>query len=284
MPATLPAGADELYSLAGAAADDLYAVGSGGLILHWDGVAWMQETSGTTEPLRSVAVGGAVGTIVAAGGTSSALVLERGSGGTWTSVAVPAGAAGLTGISVPVEGDPWACGRAGTVLRRKKGRWISVAGSPLGATDACALHVDDEGGVWVAGGGTTGTIAYYGGRILPADAGVLLPQTRWTDTVQPFLYATCAFTACHVPPLLGAGLDMETPEAAAASLPRVPSTEAPLLRIAPARPSRSYLWHKLNGTQVSVGGSGTSMPQGETLPPGALDLIRAWILEGAPVE
>jgi hypothetical protein len=140
--------------------------------------------------------------------------------------------------------------------------------------------VDDEGGVWIAGG----ALLYYGGRALGPDAGLIVPQARWAGTVQPFLYATCAFTACHVPPLLGAGLDMETPEAAAANLPRVPSMESALLRVAPGRPSRSYVWHKLNGTQVSVGGIGTSMPQGGSLTPGELDQIHAWILEGAPVD
>ena len=70
----------------------------------------------------------------------------------------------------------------------------------------------------------------------------------------------------------------------ATSLPRIPSTESPLLRILPGRPSGSYLWHKLQGTQESVGGSGETMPKEGALPDGGLDQIRAWILEGAPVQ
>ena len=63
----------------------------------------------------------------------------------------------------------------------------------------------------------------------------------------------------------------------------VPSTEAPALdRIEPGDPDASYLWHKINGTHASVGGSGNPMPA----PAGGLDAgtiatIEAWISGGA---
>lgn len=283
-PASLPPEVGgTLYRIAGIASDDLYVVGSAGLLLHWDGTAWATVPSGTDSTLLAVAVGGAGGeTAIAVGDIASAEIVERGPNGVWAPVPVPEDTLSVAGVFVPASGDPWACGYDGSVLRRVKGRWKRVSGVPLDSAAAHlrALHVDGEGGVWVAGG----DLLYYGGRVLGPDAGLVVPRARWTETVQPFLYATCAFTACHVPPLLGAGLDMETREAAAANLPRVPSTESPLLRVVPGRPSRSYVWHKLNGTQASVGGTGTSMPQGESLMQVDLDRIRAWILEGAPVD
>jgi hypothetical protein len=290
-PAALPPSVVEpLYGIAGSSPEDVHAVGASGLVLHWDGTAWSAVASGTDGTLLAVAVGGEAGDqIMAAGEIASAALVERGPTGAWAPAVLPAGTPSLTSVFVMPEGGAWACGYSGTVLRREKRRWSAVPGAPSepDLTPLRALQVDVGGGVWIAAGDPSaagrGALLYYGARTPGSDAGVMVPQARWLETVQPLLYGTCAFTACHVPPLLGADLDMETPEAAATNLARAPSTESPLLRIAPSRPSRSYLWHKLNGTQASVGGSGTAMPQGDDLPPGGLDQIRAWILEGAPV-
>jgi hypothetical protein len=289
-PALLPPDVEgTLYGIAGRSSDDAHAVGSGGLLLHWDGAVWTKVPSGTDGTLLAIAVGGEAGEqVIAAGDVGSAALVERGPTGAWAAGVIPSGTQSITSVYVPSAGPAWACGYSGTVLRREKRRWTAVAGAPAEAdlTPLRGLQVDAEGGVWIVAGDPTGpgpgALLYYGARTPEPDVPVV-PQARWVETVQPMLYDTCAFTACHVPPLLGADLDMETPEAAAANLPRVPSTESPLLRVAPGRPSRSYLWHKLNGTQASVGGSGTAMPQGDELPPGGLDQIRAWILEGAPV-
>ena len=48
-------------------------------------------------------------------------------------------------------------------------------------------------------------------------------------------------------------------------------------------PSQSYLWHKINGTQSSVGGSGSNMATkpGVNLSTTDFDTIEAWINAGA---
>ena len=60
--------------------------------------------------------------------------------------------------------------------------------------------------------------------------------------------------------------------------------------IEPGDLANSYLWHKLLGTQLSVGGAGNQMPAISGGPPGGgggslgateLGLIEAWILGGA---
>ncbi len=94
---------------------------------------------------------------------------------------------------------------------------------------------------------------------------------------------------CHVAfPNPSGGLSLED---GYASTVGVASDDVPSMDlIAPGSPSDSYLWHKLQGTQGSVGGAGGQMPAatggppgapGSSLPPADLALIEAWILGGA---
>lgn len=98
--------------------------------------------------------------------------------------------------------------------------------------------------------------------------------------VQPIFSNNCALTFCHgdFPQF---GLDLR-PSSAWGSLVDVPSAEAPLDRVEPGDSALSYLVHKLEGTQASVGGSGDPMPfGGPPLPPAEIQLIRSWIDQGA---
>ena len=63
----------------------------------------------------------------------------------------------------------------------------------------------------------------------------------------------------------------------------VASTELPTMdRIEPGDPDNSYLVHKIQGTQASVGGTGERMPLGRpALTQEQIDIIRAWIADGA---
>ncbi len=53
-------------------------------------------------------------------------------------------------------------------------------------------------------------------------------------------------------------------------------------RVEPLSTSDSYLFHKLEGTQVSVGGRGDDMPSTGPLSAADLAMIETWITEGAP--
>ena len=101
--------------------------------------------------------------------------------------------------------------------------------------------------------------------------------------VQPILTQNCAFAGgCHAGTSpaqnqnLSAGL-------AYANLVNVPANEAPgLMRVRPGQPDSSYLVHKIQGTQATVGGSGGRMPLGGTpLTAAQIARIRAWISLGA---
>lgn len=100
--------------------------------------------------------------------------------------------------------------------------------------------------------------------------------------VQPILTANCAFSGCHAGtnPALGQNLSAGQTYAA---IVNVPSQEVPaLMRVRPFEPDSSYLVHKIQGTQGSVGGSGGQMPLGGVpLTADQIAIIRAWITAGA---
>ncbi len=98
--------------------------------------------------------------------------------------------------------------------------------------------------------------------------------------IQPIFNAQCVF--CHVTGAENGGLNLGHRDSYASLM--APSTEAPLQRIAPGDPGKSYLTHKLDGTHLSVGGNGNAMPMSD--PPRLLEpsqrlLFETWIGEGA---
>lgn len=100
--------------------------------------------------------------------------------------------------------------------------------------------------------------------------------------IQPIFTANCALSGCHAgtSPQQGQNLSQGL---AYQSIVNVPANErAGMMRVTPSQPDSSYLVHKVQGTQASVGGSGGQMPLGGTpLSQTQVDLIRAWIAAGA---
>jgi hypothetical protein len=101
--------------------------------------------------------------------------------------------------------------------------------------------------------------------------------------IQPILSRYCAKSGCHGSTNPPQGLNMDV-GSAYFNLVSVTAIEAPALkRIQPGDTALSYMVHKLEGTQATVGGSGQQMPPvGNEVP--SLDniaLIKQWITEGA---
>ena len=71
----------------GSAPDNVFAVGDGGTILHYDGTGWSSIASGTTADLRTV--WGASASDVFAGGTDSTILYYNGS--RWAPTPTPSG-------------------------------------------------------------------------------------------------------------------------------------------------------------------------------------------------
>jgi hypothetical protein len=61
-----------------------------------------------------------------------------------------------------------------------------------------------------------------------------------------------------------------------------PSEQASLARVQPGSLEESYLWHKLKGTHLDVGGEGEQMPLIGEIDAAELELFETWILGGAP--
>lgn len=114
----------------------------------------------------------------------------------------------------------------------------------------------------------------------PSPPNPVLPT--FANTLAPRLVTSCALSGCHVPPNPPRGLDLSA-AVAYANIVNVPSQQLPAMNlITPGNALQSYLMHKLDGTQASVGGSGAQMPRNATpLSQGERDQIRDWIQQGA---
>jgi len=101
----------------------------------------------------------------------------------------------------------------------------------------------------------------------------------WSDVYFNVISAQCS---CHSTGNTGGWTYNNSSQAGYAAFVGVPSDESPLLRVAAGESSQSYLMHKLDGTQLTVGGSGQRMPRnGPELPQSLRDMVRDWIDAGA---
>lgn len=105
---------------------------------------------------------------------------------------------------------------------------------------------------------------------------------QFARDVQPLFSANCAFSGCHAGAQPQQGMNLSA-GVAYASIVNVLAVEQPSLRrVRPLLPDSSYLVHKIQGTQASVGGFGDRMPLGGPyLSDSEIALIRDWILIGA---
>ena len=106
-------------------------------------------------------------------------------------------------------------------------------------------------------------------------------MVSFADDVQPIFTQNCATAGCHTGANPPQGLNLSE-GVAYGMIVDVPSNESPLDRIEPGSSADSYLVHKIDGTQASVGGSGVQMPFGQPqLSEMLRDIIRVWADEGA---
>ncbi len=129
------------------------------------------------------------------------------------------------------------------------------------------------------GGGDTGGGGDDGGGTPPPPP-PSSPPTLSGD-VQPILSNSCAFSGCHAGTSPQQGMNLSAGLMHSNTV-NVPSNESGLDRIEPGQPDQSYLVHKIQGTQGTVGGSGVQMPfGGPALSQASIDIIRAWVADGA---
>ncbi len=107
------------------------------------------------------------------------------------------------------------------------------------------------------------------------DGGTSTPKAFTKSEVQTLVNSRCA--PCHIDYTSG-GMSLKSDFTVATV--DVASTEAPALkRIKPGKKEESYLFHKLRGTHLTVGGSGDRMPKSGPpyLPDSDIDRIGAYI-------
>ena len=148
----------------------------------------------------------------------------------------------------------------------------SASASASGGGSASASGGSASGGT---DGGSTGA-ATTGASGSTGMAG----QLSHAADIQPIWDKYC-MAACHEAGGSGAGsllMDGDDYDAlvgvAALGLPSMDL-------VAPGDRMTSYVWHKLGGTQMEVGGTGSKMPLGMAMTQEELDTIGQWIDEGA---
>lgn len=154
-----------LYKVWGKADDDVWAVGSGGVSMHWDGVAWTYVDTVSTSNLFTVHDGYAVG------GTVSGTVLALSSTGMTWSDESPDYALQLTGVHGGAA--PVAVGATGSVYFRDTSGWVADPREKPTYQDLHAVWVDPDGGTWAVGGHVSsapliqGAVVYSGPAAIP---------------------------------------------------------------------------------------------------------------------
>lgn len=148
-------------------------------------------------------------------------------------------------------------------------------GGGLGAAGQSAPgQAGSVGSAGSAGGAAAlGAVAIAGADAAPGNLG-------FESTVQPFIDKACN---CHQStPVLMAPFSLKRGDAYG-NLVNVPSIQLPsMVRVKPGATSASYLWHKIEGTQLQVGGSGMIMPYTFPLNPDERAIFERWITAGAP--
>ncbi len=168
-PMASPVTTFTLHSVWGSAPNNVFAVGDGGTILHYDGLVWTIQSSGTAEALWSV-WGTGPGNVYAAGLNRTLLHYD---GISWTPVAgLPGGVTASTGL-ISVWGnspnDIFVVGESETILHYDGSSWTKQS---TGATFESLFSVWGSGTSDVYAVGTNRKTVHYNGISWSVDATV----------------------------------------------------------------------------------------------------------------
>lgn len=154
-----------LFKVWGKAANDVWAVGGGGVAVHYDGESWSFVDTMSTANLTTVHDGYIVG------GTVGGTILSLSTNGMVWSDESPDGAVQISGVNG--GSNPVAVGVRGSVWFRDSTGWQADSRELPTYQDLHAVWVDPEGGVWAAGGHVSGepliqgALVYDGSREVP---------------------------------------------------------------------------------------------------------------------
>lgn len=150
-------GTQSLNGIYGISTNDIWAVGSGGVIRHWNGTTWSTQNSGTTENLNAIHGNGTLVFAVGDAGT----VLRR-NGATWTSESLPNNVnQNLNGIWVAGNGTAFTVGAAGRTVRYNGTTWSNQPSGVGNGVNLLAVHGSAANSLWAVGDG--GAILFWDG-------------------------------------------------------------------------------------------------------------------------
>lgn len=139
----------------GSSGSDVFAVGEGGAILHYNGSTWSAMTSATVYTLNGV--WGSSGSDVFAVGEMGAIIHYNGSA--W-SVMTSDNTIGLTSVWGTSSSDVYAAGYAGIILHYNGSTWSTVA-SGTTYNELRGIWGSSGSDIFIVGG--VGTILHYNG-------------------------------------------------------------------------------------------------------------------------
>ena len=145
---------------------------------------------------------------------------------------------------------------------------------------ACAVFATAVGSTAIAQGVPTGAAqADSKSSTQAASAPHDRQEVSFKRDLLPLFQTNC--TMCHQDALPMAGLTL-LPDVAYSTLVNAGSMQVDMKRVTPGSASKSYLMHKIAGTNATVGGKGNAMPLGQPpLSKDEVDLVRRWIDQGA---
>lgn len=149
---------DDLYGVWGSGPRDVWAVGESGAILHYDGTAWTAQRAARRSPLHSV-WGSGPQDVWIVGDQGTILHFQGLAGSDW--IETPSRTQSLL-LSVWGTGaeTTWAVGVQGVILRREGGTWVRVQS---GTTESLfALTGTRPDALWAVG--EHGVVSHYDGQ------------------------------------------------------------------------------------------------------------------------
>ena len=114
-----------LESVWGSSADDVFVVGGGGTIMHYDGNSWTSMSSGTTEPLYDIWGSGPDNVFAVGGGFDAAGTIVHYDGTAWTEMTSGA-TERLWGVWGSSSDDVFVVGEEGTILHYNGNSWSAM--------------------------------------------------------------------------------------------------------------------------------------------------------------
>jgi hypothetical protein len=167
---TIPDEASEqlVYKVWGTGPDDVWFVGTTGLSMRWDGAGFTVVDTNSTRNLFTIS--GRGDEVWAVGGYGDGTLLHY--SGSWADE-TPDYSPQLNGVFAASDAVV-SCGRMGSVYVNDGSGWVTDDCNQSSFLDFHACWVDDEGGIWAAGGSISstpldqGVVVYHGDRELPA--------------------------------------------------------------------------------------------------------------------